>query len=87
MGSLYKIMKGIIFVGQLGFMLVTPPLVLVYLAYKLQTRYDLGAWIMILAIIFGILTSASSAMNLFKKEFQNKDKTKSSKKNDSNIKE
>ena len=69
MGSIYKLMQGITFVGQLGFMIVTPPLVLVFLAYQLQSRFDFGPWVMVLAIIVGIISAVSSAMSTIYKLF------------------
>ena len=72
MGSFYKFMRGITFVSQLGFMIVTPPLVLVYLAYQLQVRVGVGPWVMILAIIIGILSAVSGAMSTIYKLFFDK---------------
>ena len=70
--SMYKIVQGINFVGQLGFMIVTPPLVLVYLAYQAQIHFGWGAWVMVLAILTGILTAISSTFTAFYKMLNKK---------------
>ena len=70
--SMYKIVQGITFVGQLGFMIVTPPLVMVYLAYQAQIHFGWGAWVMVLAILTGILTAISSTFTAFYKMLNKK---------------
>ncbi|MFQ8765491.1 MAG: hypothetical protein ACLR8U_02415 [Oscillospiraceae bacterium] len=40
-----KLCRGIALVGQLGFSLITPPVVLLWLAHWLQTKYRLGVWV------------------------------------------
>ena len=70
--SMYKIVQGITFVGQLGFMIVTPPLVMVYLAYRAQVHFGWGAWVMVLAILIGILSAISSTFTTFYKMLNKK---------------
>lgn len=62
-----KLCRGIALVGQLGFSLITPPVVLLWLAHWLQTKYSLGVWVTILALILGLLTSASTALQFYRK--------------------
>lgn len=62
-----KLCRGIALVGQLGFSLITPPVVLLCLAHWLQTKYGLGVWVTILALILGLLTSASTALQFYRK--------------------
>ena len=62
-----KLCRGIALVGQLGFSLITPPVVLLWLAHWLQTKYGLGVWVTILALILGLLTSASTALQFYRK--------------------
>ena len=62
-----KICRGIALVGQLGFSLITPPVALLWLAHWLQEKYALGVWITILALIVGLLTSASTALQFYRK--------------------
>ena len=85
MHSMYKLVQGITFVGQLGFMIVTPPLVLVYLAYQMQLRFGLGPCVMVLAILIGILSAISSTFTTFYKML-NKTKPASEKEDEGNTK-
>ena len=62
-----KLCRGIALVGQLGFSLITPPVVLLWLAHWLQTKYQLGVWVTIGALILGLLTSASTALQFYRK--------------------
>ena len=65
--TMQKLFRGIALVGQLGFSLITPPVVLLYLAHWLQSRYALGVWVTILALILGLLTSVSTALQFYRK--------------------
>ena len=69
-----KLFRGIALVGQLGFSLITPPVVLLWLAHRLQAKYALGIWITVLALVLGLLTSASTALQLYRKLTAKKDK-------------
>ena len=53
--------------GQLGFTVVTPPVVLALGAHLLQQRFSLGGWIMFLAIVLGLLASASGAYQFYRR--------------------
>ena len=55
MKSLNQIMQGIALVGQLGFGMITPPLVLIWLAHLAQTKLGWGMWTMVAAILIGLL--------------------------------
>ena len=68
-----KLCRGIALVGQLGFSLITPPVVLLWLAHLLQSKYGLGVWITIVALILGLLTSASTALQFYRKLTAKKD--------------
>ncbi len=61
MKAFHQIAKGITLIGQLGFTVITPPLVLIWLAHLAQTRLGWGSWVMILAIVVGMLTAFSGA--------------------------
>ena len=65
--SMQKILRGIALVGQLGFSLITPPVALLWLAHWLQMKYSLGIWITILALVLGVLTSVSTALQFYRK--------------------
>lgn len=62
--------------GQLGFTIVTPPVVLVLGAYALQRRYSLGSWIMLLAIVLGLMAAASGAYQLYRRVISSEKKKK-----------
>lgn len=53
--------------GQLGFTIVTPPVVLAILAHWLQSRFSLGGWVMLIAIVLGLLASASGAYRFYRR--------------------
>lgn len=61
MKAFRQIIDGITLIGQLGFTVITPPLVLIWLAYLAQTRLGWGSWVMILAIVVGIIAAFSGA--------------------------
>ena len=65
MKSYVKIARMIALFGQLGFTIVTPPVVLALGAYALQRRFSLGSWIMLLAIFLGLLAAASGAYQFY----------------------
>lgn len=67
MRSYMKILKGIVLVGQLGFYLVTPPVVLALLASWLQSRFGWGTWVMVAAIVVGLLSSGTGAYNFYRR--------------------
>lgn len=60
MKSLTKVFQSILLVGQIGFSLITPPLVFVWLARLAQSRLGWGTWVMVAAIVAGILTGIAS---------------------------
>ena len=62
----FKVMKGIVWLTQLGFSLVVPPLVLIWLAIWLQQRYSLGSWILIAGILVGLCGSAGTALTFYR---------------------
>lgn len=55
-----KILNLLMWVGQFGFSVVFPTVFFLYLAVWLQNRFDLGAWIVIVLGLLGILTSVST---------------------------
>lgn len=58
-----KIVRSVTLAGQLGFMVITPPLVLIYLAHLLQTRFGWGVWVMLAAIVVGLICAGCSVAN------------------------
>ena len=61
------LMRAVAFVGQLGFGLITPPVVLVLLARWLMDRFGWGIWVMVAAIVIGIITACSSTWQTLKR--------------------
>ena len=59
-------MRGLALVGQLGVCVITPPLVLVYLANLLVTKHGWGYWVVVTALIVGILSGLSSAWSMLR---------------------
>lgn len=79
MKDMVKIARMLALFGQLGFTVVTPPIVLALVANKLQQKFSLGSWIMILAIVLGLVAAASGAYGYYRRvmafEKKNKEKT------------
>lgn len=61
MKALQQIIRGVMLIGQLGFTIISPTLVLVWLAHLAQTRLGWGSWVMIAAIPVGLVTAFCSA--------------------------
>lgn len=53
--------------GQLGFTIVTPPVVMALLGHWLMTRFLLGSWIMPVCILVGLVASASGAWAFYRR--------------------
>lgn len=66
MRTFEKWMRGLALVGQLGICVITPPLVLGYLARLLVTRHGWGYWVVVAALVIGILSGLSSAWSLLR---------------------
>ncbi len=62
-----KVLRGIVLAGQLGFTLITPPVVMALAAEWLQDRFGLGVWVMLLALLTGLLTSGTSAYHFYRR--------------------
>ena len=60
-----QVLRLVVTVGQLGFTLITPPVVMALLGWWLQSRFRLGTWVMLVAIVIGLLTSATSAYKFY----------------------
>ena len=67
MKAYLKVVKAVSYMGQLGFTLLTPPLVLICLAWWIEDRFDVGTWVMALALVIGLITSAVSAYQLYRR--------------------
>lgn len=67
MKDMVKIARMLALFGQLGFTIVTPPVVLALIAYRLQQRFSLGSWIMALAIVLGLIAAASGVYGYYRR--------------------
>ena len=65
MKSFLQVARMVTMFGQLGFTLITPPVVLALLAWWLQSRFGLGTWVILVDIVLGLLTSAASAYRFY----------------------
>lgn len=62
-----KIFRMIMMFGQLGFTLITPPVVLALLGWWLQNRFELGPWVVLIGIVVGLMTAGTSAVQFFRR--------------------
>ena len=74
MKSYMKIARLIAMFGQLGFTLITPPVVMALLGWWLQSRLGWGSWIMIIFLLIGLTTSGVSAYQFYLRVMSNVDK-------------
>lgn len=51
--------------GQLGFSLITPPVVMALVGWWLQSRFGLGTWVMLVCLLVGLASSAASAWQFY----------------------
>lgn len=64
--SFFRALKGFSWLTQLGASLVCPPLLCVFVAVKLQERFGMGEWIVIVAVVVGVLSSVCSFITFAK---------------------
>ena len=66
MGRFTKILRGVALLTQLGLSVAAPPLLLVWLAQWLQKRYELGAWVTLVGLVVGLVSSACGLYQFYK---------------------
>ena len=66
MRRIQSIAHAVAVVGQLGFTIITPPLVLVWVANRLVSAHGWGAWVLIAAILIGLGCSVSGAWSFLR---------------------
>ena len=81
MKDMVKLARMLALFGQLGFTIVTPPVVLALLAHWMQQKFSLGSWVMVLAIVLGLIAAASGVYGYYRRvtafeKKQPKEKTK-----------
>ncbi len=64
--SVSRALSDLMWVGQLGFSLVTPPVLLGVLGMYLCNKKGMGSWVVIALIIVGVLTAISTAKGLYR---------------------
>ena len=64
--SVSRALSDLMWVGQLGFSLVTPPVCMGLLGMYLSAKKGVGAWVVILLIAVGVLTAAATAKSLYR---------------------
>ena len=67
MKDMVKIARMLALFGQLGFTVVTPPVVLALLAHWLQKRFSLGSWIMLAAIALGLVAAGCGVWQYYRR--------------------
>lgn len=53
----FRVLSGILAVGQLGISLVVPILLFTWLGVYLTERFSVGAWLTVLCVIVGVVTA------------------------------
>ena len=74
MGSFQKLIKGIALVGQIGFSIMTPPVIMAILGYWLTGKTGAGPWLTVVFIIVGLAASASTAYSFYRKAVKRSEK-------------
>ena len=67
MKDIVKIARSVALYGQLGFTLVTPPVVMALLCVWLQRRFLLGSWVVLLGILLGLTAAASGVFRFYRR--------------------
>ena len=68
MNQKLRVLSHFYWITQFGFSLVTPPLMCIALAIWLQKRFELGAWIILVALLLG-MGAAGCTFYSFAKRF------------------
>ena len=67
MKDVVKIARMLALFGQLGFTIVTPPIVLALIAHYLQQKFSLGSWVIAAAIVLGLIAAASGVYGFYRR--------------------
>lgn len=63
-----RLLSRISLLTQLGLSVVTPPILAVLLALWLQKRFGAGDWVMLAAILVGVVSGVSSVFSFVRRE-------------------
>lgn len=61
-----KISSGLVWLTQLGFSLITPPIVCTWLGAWLRDRFSLGIWVILVGLLLGIGGAIASALQFYR---------------------
>ena len=75
-----KTLSLILWVTQFGLSVLFPLCLFLYLGFWLQTRFELGIWVMALCGVVGFLTSVSTAKSCLRSLLKARDEAASQKK-------
>lgn len=60
-----RILRLVASYGQLGFSLITPPVVMALVGWWLQSGFGLGTWAMLVCLLVGFASAAASARQFY----------------------
>lgn len=69
-----RLLSRISLLTQLGLSIVTPPILAVLFALWLQKRFDVGDWVLLAAILVGIVSGVSSVFSLVRREAEREER-------------
>lgn len=75
-----KVLSMILWVTQFGLSILFPFCIFLYLGFWLQTRFDMGIWVMAVCGIIGFLTSVSTAKSCLRSLLKARDEVSPPKK-------
>lgn len=67
MKSFFKLARTVAVFGQLGFALITPPVLMALFGWWLNARFSLGVWVIAVLLLLGLVTAGATARRLWKK--------------------
>ena len=67
MKSFFQLVRTAAVFGQLGFTLITPPVLMTLLGWWLNSRFSLGVWVIAVFLLLGLVTAGATARRLWKK--------------------
>ena len=75
-----KTLSLILWVTQFGLSILFPFCLFLYVGFRLQVRFDLGIWVMILTGVIGFMTSISTAKSCLRSLLKARDEASSQEK-------
>lgn len=75
-------MKNLTFITQFGFSIISPIILMVWLGTFLRDKFNLGDWVVLAAIVLGLISAFTSAVSFFKYVYKQAKKSEESDKNE-----